>query len=180
MRAIRAMGTGPLSRDAESSVGLPFHFSSETGIAASAPTRRSGPHGGRQATVNAEPWSKAEIAVGVEADGSEAFAGRTARRPRRTAQVPGHTLVDHSAAIVIAATPRFRRGRRGGEPPRPLPLPGLPTGMTTIITNAYDNSCACLQIRRTCAARCAIGPRDGAYGGAFARVMCRRATHWLR
>jgi hypothetical protein len=88
-----------------------------------------------------------------------------------------------SACVIIAlASPEiyvapnalfglFRRERWAVVPPRPLPLPGLPTGMTTIITNAYGNSCAYLQIRRTCAAGCAIGPWDGAYSGAFSRVM---------
>jgi hypothetical protein len=65
----------------------------------------------------------------------------------------------------------FRRERWAVVPPRPLPLLGLPTGMTTVITNAYGDSCAYLQIRRTCVAGCAIGPWDGAYSGAFSRAM---------
>jgi hypothetical protein len=63
---------------------------------------------------------------------------------------------------------------------RAFPHPSLPharTGMTSPITNPYGKSYVYLQICRTCAAGCAIGPRDGAYSGAFSRVMYRQATH---
>lgn len=89
----------------------------------------------------------------------------------------GATVDNHRTAIVTATTPRFRRGRRGGQPPRPLPLPGLPTGMTTPITNAYGNSRVYLQFCETCAARRHIGPRNGSPGGTFSRVMRRPAAH---
>jgi hypothetical protein len=61
--------------------------------------------------------------------------------------------------------------------PTPLPLPRLPTGMTTVITNAYGNSYAYLQIGETCAAGRHIGCQNGSHSGTFSRVMCRRAAH---
>ena len=67
-----------------------------------------------------------------------------------------------------------------GEGRRAFPHPSLSrarTGMTTPITNAYDNSRVYLQIGETCAAGRHIGFRNGSPGGTFSRVMCRYTMH---
>jgi hypothetical protein len=91
------------------------------------------------------------------------------QRSRQTSKIePRHRHRHH---------PKVPVGPVGRPASPPLPLHGLPTGMTTIITNPYDNPYVYLQIRRTCAAGCAIGPRDVSSGGTFSRVMYRQATH---
>jgi hypothetical protein len=91
------------------------------------------------------------------------------QRSRQTSKIePRHRHRHH---------PKVPVGPVGRPASPPLPLHGLPTGMTTIITNPYDNPYVYLQIRRTCAAGCAIGPRDVSSGGTFSQVMYRQATH---
>jgi hypothetical protein len=91
------------------------------------------------------------------------------QRSRQTSKIePRHRHRHH---------PKVPVGPVGRPASPPLPLHGLRTGMTTIITNPYDNPYVYLQIRRTCAAGCAIGPRDVSSGGTFSRVRYRQATH---
>jgi hypothetical protein len=69
---------------------------------------------------------------------------------------------------------------RMGVGRRAFPHPSLSrarTGMTTPITNAYDNSCVYLQIGEPCAARRHIACRNGSPGGTFSGVMCRYTIH---
>jgi hypothetical protein len=106
--------------------------------------------------------------------------GHVSSRRHPPAKSAHETLVGPRDCIANAAPPSTTPKERMGVGRRAFPHPSLPrarTGMTTPITNAYGDSCAYLQIGKTCAAGRRIASRNGSPGGTFARVMCRYTIH---
>jgi hypothetical protein len=138
--------------------------------------------------VNKNVWEYLSKAV-VRRQPLPGAGTKGTRRLSRRAAAPPTREPGPKRRLGEKATRRFYQRRPVHPPPKgtdgrgKASLPALfcfrppQTGMTTVITNAYGNSCAYLQIGETCAARRHIGFRNGSPGGTFSRVMCRYTIH---